>query len=106
MTRESIFQAETIRQLREEFPGAIILKNDPNYLQGFPDLLILSGYTWAALETKNSADARRQNNQEYYIDLLNSMAYASFMYPENRDEVFRELQQTFKFRRPARILRR
>jgi len=106
VVKESSFQSDLIRELRELFPNAIILKNDPNYLQGFPDILVLFGRTWAALETKNSPSARRQNNQEYYIELLDTMAFASFIYPENKEEVLRELQQAFKNRRPARVFRR
>ena len=78
------------------FPGCVILKNDSNYLQGFPDLLVLYGDKWAALETKNDANARHQPNQEYYVDLLNSMSYSAFIFPENESEVLCEIQRTFQ----------
>ncbi len=90
---ESKFQSDLIKDIRDLFPGCIILKNDPNYLQGFLDLLILYKNRWAALEVKRSSKSPHQLNQDYYVDLANKMSYASFVYPENREEVLRELQQ-------------
>lgn len=95
---ESRFQSELIDDIRNILPGCIVLKNDPNYLQGFPDLLILYKNRWAALEVKRSSHAHRQPNQEYYINLANEMSYANFVYPENKEEVLYELQQAFRSR--------
>lgn len=94
MIRESEFQAKLIRDLRKIFPGCIVLKNDPNYIQGFPDLLILYSNRWAALECKRSYSSPRRPNQIRYVNLLNDMSYASFICPENRAEVLNELQQS------------
>jgi len=90
---ESKFQSELIKDIRDLFPGCIILKNDPNYLQGFPDLLILYKNRWAVLEAKRSSKSNHQPNQDYYINLANEMSYGSFVYPENKEEVLHELQQ-------------
>lgn len=106
VANESAFQAELINELRDLYPGAIVLKNDPNYLQGFPDILILFEEIWAALETKKSQNAHRQPNQQYYVDLLSKMSYCSFIYPENREVVLDELQQALGFRRTTRFSRR
>ena len=94
--RENQFQAKLIRDLKTIFPGCVVLKNDANYLQGFPDLLILHNDKWAALECKREKEAHKQPNQEYYVNKLKEMSYASFICPENRNEVFDELQQTFR----------
>ena len=94
--RENQFQAKLIRDLKAVFPGCVVLKNDANYLQGFPDLLILHNDKWAALECKREKEAHKQPNQEYYVNKLKEMSYASFICPENRNEVFDELQQTFR----------
>jgi hypothetical protein len=99
MANESIFQARLINELRDLFPEAIVLKNDPNYLQAFPDILILYENTWAALETKKAYNAPKRVNQEYYVDKLGKMAYASFIYPENKERILDELQQAFRSRR-------
>lgn len=85
------------------FPGSIVLKNDPNYIQGFPDLLILFNNAWAALEVKKSLRARTQPNQEYYVELLGNMSFAAFICPENKEEILRELQQAFGVSRPTRL---
>lgn len=92
---ERKFQADLIAELRELFPDCIILKNDANYIQGFPDLLILFGDKWAALEVKNSMYARLQPNQQYYLDKLDKMGYAALTYPENKDVVILELKHYF-----------
>lgn len=92
---ESVFQTKLILSLREKFPGCIILKNDPNYLQGFPDLIILFNDKWAALEVKDSLSARKQPNQHYYVDLLANMSYASFISPEIEERIINELQRAF-----------
>lgn len=86
-----------IKKIYAAFPGAVVLKNDANYIQGFPDLLILHNNHWAALETKRSSNARHQPNQDYYVNLLDAMSYASFISPENEKEVFDALQRTFRF---------
>ena len=93
--RENSFQAKLIRDIKTTFPGCVVLKNDANYLQGFPDLLILHKDKWAALECKREERAHKQPNQAYYVDKLKQMSYASFICPENRNEVMNELQQTF-----------
>lgn len=78
------------------FPGCIVLKNDPNYLQGIPDLLILWGPRWATLEVKKSANASHQPNQDYYVATMDDMSFSRFIYPENKEEVLHELQQSFR----------
>jgi hypothetical protein len=92
---ERVYQRGLIQELKRRFPGCVILKNDSSYLQGIPDLTVLSGTSWAMLETKVSEDAHHQPNQEYYVELLNEMSFAAFIYPENEEDVLRELQQTF-----------
>ncbi len=96
---EKIFQSELIKELRELFPGCIILKNDPTYIQGIPDLLILFEDKWAALEVKKSITASHRPNQEFYVNKMGRMSYANFIYPENKEVVLNELQETFFSRR-------
>lgn len=97
--KENKFQARLIKDIKQLFPHSIVLKNDPDYIQGIPDLLILEGPYWAALECKKDAKAARQPNQDYYISKMSKMGYASFVYPENKKEVLNELQSTFRARR-------
>ena len=92
---ESKFQKELIDEIRKQYPGCVILKNDSSYIQGFPDWTILYKNKWAVLEAKRSRTADKQPNQPYYVDKLNSMSYSRFVYPENKDEVLQELRQIF-----------
>ena len=92
---ENKFQSKLIKELKEMFPGCIIMKNDSSYIQGIPDLLVLFKNKWASLEVKKSANARRQPNQEYYVGLMNEMSFAKFISPENKDEVLRDLYSHF-----------
>lgn len=92
---ESVYQARLIKRLKRMFPDCVILKNDSGYLQGIPDLLILWGDRWAMLEVKPSVSAPAQVNQPYYVDLLDRMSFAAFIYPENEGEILDALQQAF-----------
>lgn len=99
MKLESKFQAELITELKDIFKGCMVLKNDANYIQGFPDLLVLYKNKWAALEVKRDEKASRQPNQEYYVDILEDMSYAAFIHPGNKEEILDELQRSFSSRR-------
>jgi hypothetical protein len=103
---ESGFQSRLIQEIRDLFPGCVILKNDPNYLQGIPDLLVLYGPYWAALECKKSAKAAQQPNQEIYVEMLNEMSFSAFIYPSNKDDVLNELRLAFRPHRKARVSQR
>lgn len=98
-TPEGRFKDELTKDLEHMFPGCLILKNDEQYRQGIPDMLILFEDSWAILEVKQSANARREPNQAYYVDLLNKMSFSAFIYPENKQEVLDELQYAFTSRR-------
>ena len=90
---ESGFQDRLITEIKEMFPGCMVFKMDQ--IQGIPDLLILYGKRWASLENKKSSTAKRQPNQEYYVDLMNGMSFSRFICPENKEEVLSELQKVF-----------
>ena len=90
---ESGFQDRLITEIKEMFPGCMVFKMDQ--IQGIPDLLILYGKRWASLENKKSLTAKRQPNQEYYVDLMNRMSFSRFICPENKEEVLSELQKVF-----------
>lgn len=93
---ESQFQSKLIKRLKKMFPGCLVMKTDPTYIQGLPDLLILFNDRWAVLECKKSGTAKHRPNQDYYVDRMNEMSFARFIYPENEEEVIYDLQQTFK----------
>lgn len=93
---ERSFQAKLIKELKERFPGSIVLKNDANYIQGIPDLLILYKDKWASLECKRSANAKHQPNQDYYISKMNKMSFSRMICPENKEDVLNELSRSFE----------
>lgn len=93
---EGKFKAELKQELRSILPNCMIVQLDPTYIQGIPDLLILWKDKWASLECKRSENADRRPNQEYYVDLMNRMSFSRFIYPENKEEVLHELQQSFR----------
>lgn len=103
---EKHFQAKLIKEISKNLKGCIILKTDPNYKQGLPDLLILYKKRWAALECKKSSNASHRPNQDYYVKLMNKMSFARFISPENKQEVLNELYKSLKPSRPTRVPRR
>lgn len=102
---ENKFQANLIKEIKETFPGCIVMKNDSSYIQGIPDLLVLYKDKWASLECKKSANARKQPNQEYYVGVMDEMSFSRFISPENKEEVLHDLQQALQPRRSSRSIR-
>lgn len=94
--KESKFQSNLIKKLKNMFVGCIVMKTDPNYIQGIPDILILYKDKWATLENKKSAVASHRPNQDYYVKLMNEMSFSRFICPENEEVVLDELQRAFK----------
>lgn len=94
--KESAFQARLIKRLKDLFPGCVVLKNDAGYLQGFPDLTVLYRNRWAVLECKQSERSRHQPNQDFYVDYLDGMGFARFIFPENEEDVLRDLERAFR----------
>ena len=91
---ESGFQDGLIKQIKKILPGSMVFKMDQ--IQGLPDLLILYKNKWASLECKRTATAKRQPNQEYYVNLMNEMSFSRFISPENREDILDELCKTFR----------
>jgi len=92
---ESAYQASLVKKLEGLFNGCVIMKNDPNYRQGFPDLLVLFNDRWACLEVKASFDAPVRPNQEHWVDRLRLMSFGAFIFPENEREVLSALKDHF-----------
>lgn len=93
---ENSFQTNLKKELKSMFPGCIVTKMDSGDIQGIPDLLVLYGEKWATLECKKSKNAKKQPNQEYYVNAMDAMSYSRFIYPENKEEVLSELREKFK----------
>lgn len=92
---EKAYRRGLIGRIKTRFPGCVIMKNDPTELQGVPDILILYNNTWAMLEIKKDPSAVCQPNQEHYVAEFNNMSFASFINPDNEEDVLNDLQSTF-----------
>lgn len=107
MKKENKFQAELIVEIEELFGrDVVILKNDPNYLQGILDLLVLTPNGWAMLEVKRSANEPYRPNQEYYIDLFDKWSFAAMICPENKEAILDDLQHALRPSRKTRVSQR
>jgi hypothetical protein len=95
---EAAYQSKLIKKLKRLFPGCVILKNDPQYVQGILDLTLFYGPTWAMLEVKAHAAAAERPNQAYYVEQMRDMSFAAFIFPENEEEVLAALQEAFASR--------
>jgi len=98
---EAAYQGRLIRKLKRTFPGCEVLKNDPNYVQGILDLTLFYGPCWAMLEVKASSSSAERPNQAFYVEQMNNMSFAAFIYPENEEEVITALQEAFASRGAA-----
>lgn len=102
---EGDYQLALRKKIEKMLPGSIVTKNDPNIIQGIPDLTIFYKKKWATLEVKTSAKAKIQPNQPEYVEKMNKMSFSRFIYPENEEEVLNELQQALNPRRSTRSVR-
>lgn len=87
------YKVKLKKTIKEMFPGCLIYRNDPqDSHQGIPDWTIFYGPRWAMLETKAANASERQPNQEYWVNHYNQLGFASFIYPENEEEVLNALR--------------
>lgn len=93
--KENKFQSNLINKLKTMFPECLVLKNDANYKQGIPDLLILYKDKWAVLECKRSSSASKQPLQDYYISLMDEMSFGAIIFPDNEEVVLNDLRNFF-----------
>lgn len=93
---ERDYQAKLIKSIKAILPGCMVLKNDPTYIQGIPDLTILYNNKWATLECKRSNKESHRPNQDYYVSIMDKMSFSRFICPENEKEVLNELQSALR----------
>jgi hypothetical protein len=95
---EPQYQSYLKQKIKSLFPGCIVQKEDAEYLQGIPDLLILYKDRWATLECKKNVHEMNnpRPNQPYYVDLMNKMSFSAFIFPGNEEEVLNDLQRALE----------
>lgn len=100
--RENKYQPDLIKRIEDRFSGCLVLKNDEQYRQGIPDLTILYKDRFAVLEVKRDAkeaDDAIPNQVRYLQSIRSQGGFATFIYPENEEEVLDALQRSFEARR-------
>lgn len=94
MKQENKFKQDLKAEILARLPGSIVLHLDPQDIQGVPDMLVLYNDRWAALEGKKSAKASHRPNQDYYVQQMNGMSFAAFIFPENKEEVLHDMERS------------
>jgi len=95
---EAEFKVHVKQKIKDRFPNLDLdfIDTNPFYFRSVPDLIILGPNVWAALEFKRSEHASHQPNQDYFVSRLNRKGYASFIFPENMEEVLNDLERLFR----------
>lgn len=100
------YKAELKKKLNKMFPGCLIMHNNPaDSHTGIPDMTIFYNDRWAMLEAKAAANSKQQPNQAHWVEHYNRLSFASFIYPENEEEVLNALQSAlapYRRTRPTR----
>ena len=91
---ESKFKKQTIERIKDRFPSLDLDFITP-LSRSMPDTFIIAPHVWAALEFKRSEISPHRPNQDYHILRLNRKGYATFVYPENVEEVLDDLEVLF-----------
>lgn len=93
--RENCFQSRVIKDIKKMLPNCIVIPNNGNYIQGFPDVTVFGNHKYAMLECKRGEHEKHQPNQDFYISKFGRMAFGRFIFPENKKEVLNDLKNYF-----------
>lgn len=104
--KENKFQSNLVKELKERYPGCVVLKNDACNKRGIPDLTVLYKDKWGMLECKKDDEASHRPGQDNYVSKFDEMSFSRFIYPENKEEVLNEMDKAFKLRRNSRVPKR
>ena len=97
--KESEFKTKLYKEIRERFPGTEVLPNDANYIQGIPDATVYCpNGRYLMIESKRATASSRRPNQEYYINESSLSDNAMFAHPENKEEVFSEIERRYRLK--------
>ena len=100
---EGKFKTDLKKEIQERLPGSMVFYLNPNDIKGIPDMEILYESRWAVLEAKASEEDHKKDlkkpdkkNQSYYIDKMNKMSFAAFIFPENKEEVLNAMESALR----------
>lgn len=94
MAAESNFQRKVVQWLKQKGCYVMVITAQPGIPDGCPDVIaLIDGGGWVALECKASSKAKFQPLQKPTIAKLDKMFYSKAVYPENWNEIKKELEQ-------------
>lgn len=93
MVLERDFQAKVIRYLRSK--GCFVRKmpQDATTARGVADVFFCIEGFYGFIECKKSKTAKLRPGQKEFIDKMNDWSWAKICYPENWDEIKKELDK-------------
>ena len=96
MVLERDFQKKFISDLRKLGYKCFKQQMNATTRVGTPDLFVFNEGWWGWIEFKKSKNAKKRPGQQENIDWANANSWGSFVYPENRDEVYNYLKEIAK----------
>lgn len=96
MALEKDFQSKFLSDLRKLGYKCFKQQMNSTTRAGTPDAFIFIEGWWGWLEFKKSKNAKKRPGQQENVDWANANGYGSFVYPENRDEVYNYLKELAK----------
>lgn len=94
--KESTFQHKLIKMLRK-IPKSSFIVKEAKAIRGIPDIIGCIDGTYVALEVKKNKGEAQKNTgriclqKKFIRDIQCVGGYASFIYPENHEEILEEL---------------
>lgn len=93
MAKEQELQKKIISYLKKKGCYVIKINQDAKSHVGTPDVIAMKEGFWLAIEVKASKTAKFQPLQKETIEKLNEMSWAKVVYPENWEDVQKELNE-------------
>ncbi len=93
---EAKFQAEVVKWLKKQGCEVFKMNPGPGVPSSTEDLLFLVDGFWGFLECKKSKNASHRPGQDKTVERHNQMSYSRFTWPENWEEVKKELKEILK----------
>jgi predicted RNA-binding protein with EMAP domain len=100
---EGKFKTALKKEIENRLPGSMVFYLNPNDIKGIPDLEVLYESRWAVLEAKKSEEDYKKDlanpekmSQSYYVNKMNNMSFAAFIFPENKEEVLNAMERALR----------
>lgn len=96
MPKEADFQKKVIQWLKSK--GCITLKYEANATTrvGIPDVFFCKEGFYGFLECKKAKNSPIRPGQKEFIEKVDNWSYGKIIYPENFDEVKKELEEILR----------